>query len=95
MQIVKTSQFLRTQKFITKKHILSQIDIDKTLKLFANEPHHKSLHFKKMTCKKDKNRYSIRIINTQYRILLNLENDTAYLICVCSHDDYDRRNRGC
>ncbi len=87
MQLVKTSQFLRTQKFITKKHIPSQNDIDKTLKLFTSDPHNKSLHYKKMNCKKDKNRYSIRILNTQYRILLNIEDDTAYLICVCSHDD--------
>ena len=47
MQLVKTSQFLRTQKFITKKHILSQNDIDKTLKLFTSDPHNKSLHYKK------------------------------------------------
>ena len=95
MQIVKTSQFLRTQKFITKKHIISLKDIDKTLELFISDPNSKALHYKRMSCKKDKNRYSIRILNTQYRILLNLEDDTAYLVCVCSHDDYDRRNRGC
>ena len=62
MQIVKTSQYLRTQKFITKKHILSLKDIDKTLELFISDPYNKALHYKKMTCKKDKNRYSIRIL---------------------------------
>jgi len=95
MQIIKTSQYLRTQKYIIKKHILSLIDINKTLELFQKNPYDKSLHYKKMNCKKDKNRYSIRILNTQYRILLNVEDNTAYLVCVCSHDEYDRRNRGC
>ncbi len=95
MQIVKTSQYLRTQKFITKKHILSLKDIDKTLELFISDPNNKALHYKKMSCKKDKNRYFIIILNRQYRILLNVEDDTAYLVCVCSHDVYDRRNRGC
>ncbi len=48
-----------------------------------------------MNCKKDKDRYSIRIPNTQYRILMNCTIDVIYLVCVCSHDEYDRRNRGC
>ncbi len=54
MQIVKTSQFLRTQKFITKKHILSLKDIEKTLELFISDPNNKALYYKKMSCKKDK-----------------------------------------
>ncbi len=95
MKIVKTSQFLRSQKFIIKKHILSKENIDNTLKLFIENPKDKTLHYKKMTCKKDKNRYSIRIPNTQYRILMNIEDESIYLVCICSHDEYDRRNKGC
>jgi len=95
MQIYKTSQYLRTQKKLIKKHALSQTDIDETLVLFKEDPANISLHFKKMTCKKDKDRYSIRIINAQYRILMNITNEDAYLVCVCDHDEYDRRNKDC
>ncbi len=95
MEIIKTSQYLRTQKQLIKKHALTKVEIESTLELFEDDPYHTSLHYKKMTCKKDKERYSIRIPNTQYRILMNMVNDTVYLVCVCSHDEYDRRNRGC
>jgi len=95
MEIIKTSQYIRTQKHLIKKHTLSKTDIESSLTLFEKDPHHLSLHYKKMICKKDKERYSIRIIGTQYRILMNIASDTAYLVCVCSHDEYDRRNKGC
>lgn len=95
MQIVETSQYLRTKKHLIKKHSLSIKDIESTLELFKDDHSNPSLHYKKMTCKKDKNRYSIRIPNTQYRILMNVFFDTIHLICVCDHDEYDRRNKGC
>ncbi len=95
MEIIKTSQYLRTQKQLIKKHALIKVEIESTLERFEEDPYHASLHYKKMTCKKDKERYSIRIPNTQYRILMNIVNDNTYLVCVCSHDEYDRRNRGC
>jgi plasmid maintenance system killer protein len=95
MEFVKTAQYLRTQKKLLKKHSMTQSLIDETLLLLQNNPHHDSLRFKKMTCRKDKNRYSIRIVNTQYRMLFNLIDDIAYLVCICDHDDYDYRNKNC
>ena len=95
MILVKTSQYFRTQKQLIKKHTLSKVEIENALDLFEKNPHHTSLHYKKMTCKKDKDRYSIRIPGTQYRILMNVFTDTVYLVCVCGHDEYDRRNKGC
>ncbi len=95
MNIVKTVQYLRTEKHLIKKHTLAKTQIDVALKLFKHDPHHPSLRYKKMTCKKEKERYSIRIPGTQYRILMNIYADDVYLVCVCSHDEYDRRNRGC
>jgi mRNA-degrading endonuclease HigB of HigAB toxin-antitoxin module len=95
MEIIKTSQYLRTKKQLIKKHVLSKLEIENTLDLFEEDPSHLSLNYKKMTCKKDKERYSIRIPGTQYRILMNVFSDTVYLICVCSHDEYDRRNKRC
>ncbi len=95
MKLIETSQYLRTRKRLIKKHSLTDNTIDAVLTLWIDNPKHPSLHFKPMTCKKDKERYSIRIPNTQYRILMNLTGDEARLVCVCDHSDYDRRNKNC
>jgi len=95
MTIIETKQYLRTKKKILKRFILKDEEIEETLTLFHENPKNISLQYKKMTCKKDKNRYSIRILNTQYRILMTVEDDSAMLACICDHDDYDMRNKGC
>jgi len=95
MTTIQTVQYLRTKKKLLKKHALSENDIDITLDLFKENKEHLSLHYKKMICKKDKDRYSIRVLNTQYRILMTILNDEAFLVCVCSHSDYDRINKNC
>ncbi len=95
MKLIETTQYIRTKKYLLKKYTISKVEIDETLNLFLSNKYHPSLHYKKMSCKKDKNRYSIRIKNTQYRILMNVESDIVYLICVCSHDEYDRLNKNC
>jgi len=95
MEIIKTTQFLRTQKHLIKKRALSKTHIDDALSLFKTHPRHTSLQYKKMACKKEKERYSIRIPGTQYRILMNVTSSAVYLVCVCNHDEYDRRNHDC
>ena len=95
MIILETTQYARTKKKIIKKFILTKQEIDATLTLFKEHQNDPSLHYKKMTCKKDKNRYSIRILGTSYRILMTVLNNEAILACVCDHDDYDMRNKGC
>ena len=95
MTIVETTQYLRTKKKIIKRFILKEEEIKATLTLFQKNSKDPSLHYKKMTCKKDKNRYSIRVLNTQYRILMTVVEDSATLACICDHDDYDMRNKGC
>ena len=95
MTIVETTQYARTKKKMIKKFILTEQEIDTTLALFKEHQNNSALHYKKMTCKKDKNRYSIRVLNTQYRILMTVENNNAILACICDHDDYDMRNKGC
>ena len=95
MTIIETVQYLRTKKKLLKKHSLSENDIEITLDLFKNDKENSSLHYKKMICKKDKDRYSIRVLNTQYRILMTVLNNEAFLLCVCSHGDYDRINKNC
>lgn len=95
MTITHTAQYLRTKKKLLKKHALTQNDIDMTLEVFEKDKEDVSLHYKKMICKKDKERYSIRVVNTQYRILMSVLDKEAFLVCVCSHDDYDRINKNC
>ena len=95
MTTIETTQYNRTKKKILKRFVLKEKDIKNTLSIFQKNPKEPSLHYKKMTCKKDKNRYSIRILNTQYRILMTVIGDNAMLACICDHDDYDMRNKGC
>ena len=95
MRLEESVQYKRTKKKLLRKHILSAEDIEKTLTLFQNNTSEASLHYKKMTCKKDKNRYSIRVFNSAYRILMTVIDDVAFLVCICDHDDYDYRNKNC
>ncbi len=95
MTVIETKQYLRTKKKLLKKHSLSEKNIESTIDLFMKKSDDSSLHYKKMTCKKDKDRYSIRVLTTQYRILMTVIENEAFLVCICSHDDYDRLNKDC
>jgi len=95
MEIVKSKDYQRTFKRITKRHILTKEIIEDTIELFVTDSSTPQLHFKKIQCKHDKNRHSIRIPNTQYRILISIDTNIAVLQCICDHDDYDMRNRRC
>lgn len=46
-------------------------------------------------CKKDKYRYSVRVLNTQYRILLTVIEEIYELRHILTHDEYDRINKDC
>jgi len=48
-----------------------------------------------ITCKKDKNRYSITVPSTQYRILMTILDDVAYLVALLNHKEYDKNNKDC
>ncbi len=95
MYIEYSKEYLRSLKRISKRRILSESAINATLESFKKNPYDNRLNFKKINCKRDKNRHSIRVLNTQYRILLSVIDDFAVLICICDHDDYDLRNKSC
>lgn len=95
MTIEYSKDYLRTLKRITKKRTLSSKLIDKTIELYLQNSTDIRLQFKHINCKRDKNRHSIRIPNTQYRILISILNNISLLVCICDHDDYDLRNRNC
>jgi mRNA-degrading endonuclease RelE of RelBE toxin-antitoxin system len=95
MEIEYSKDYLRTLKRITKKRTLSSDAIDDTVNLYLSDSFDPRLQFKKITCRRDKYRHSIRIPNTQYRILMSITEDVTVLVCICDHDDYDFRNKNC
>ena len=95
MTIEYTKDYLRTLKRITKKRTLSSDLIDDAITLYLEDSTDARLQFKHIQCKRDKNRHSIRIPNTQYRILMSVTHGIALLVCICDHDDYDLRNKHC
>ena len=95
MIIEKTPRYNRTVKKIIKSHKLSISEIEKVETLFIENHNNPTLHHKSIICKKDKNRYSIRVLNTQYRILLTILDDIAYFQALLNHKDYDKNNKDC
>jgi len=95
MTIEYSKDYLRTLKRITKKRTLSSTLIDEAIVLYLKDKTDIRLQFKHIICKRDKNRYSIRIPGTQYRILMSITDDISLLVCICDHDDYDLRNKNC
>lgn len=95
MTIDKTPRYNRTVKKIIKSHKLTKDQIEETEKLFLEDHSNPVLHYKDITCKKDKHRYSIRVPNTQYRILMTVLDNTAYLLALLDHDEYQKNNKDC
>ncbi len=95
MNIEYSKDYVRTLKRITKRRMLASSVIDEAISLYLSNRNDPRLHFKPIACKRDKYRHSIRIPNTQYRILMSVYETLTVLICICDHDDYDRRNKGC
>ncbi len=95
MRIEHSRDYLRTLKRITKKNTLPQAAIDEAIELYLSDSNLPKLQFKKIKCKRDKNRHSIRIPNTQYRILMSVLKELTVLQCICNHDEYDMRNKHC
>ncbi|SFV66456.1 hypothetical protein MNB_SV-12-1357 [hydrothermal vent metagenome] len=95
MKIEKSKDYERTFKRMIRRHILTKETIEDAVELFVTDSSTPQLHFKKIKCKHDKNRHSIRIPNTQYRILISIDNGVAVLQCICDYDDYNMRNRRC
>lgn len=47
MEIIETSQYLRTKKHLIKKHSLTQTEIENAIDLFKEDRYSASLHYKK------------------------------------------------
>ena len=95
MTIEKLPRFLRDVKKLTKKHLLTSEQIEETEQLFIEDCELKSLRYHAITCKKDKNRWSITVPNTQYRILVSDLGDVVKFLTLLDHNAYDRINKNC
>jgi len=95
MRIIFTDVYLKDKnKLVSKNYLLSET-IKITEDLFEKEPFNHKLRTHKIICKKDKNRYSITIINTQYRILVTICENIATFYRLLNHKRYDRYNKNC
>jgi len=70
--LVKESiRFTKLKNKYKKDKILIE-RIESTIKLLEIDKTDAALHLKKITCKTDKNRYSVRVLSTKYRILMTI-----------------------
>ena len=95
MQVKFDSSYTRSLKNFKKKDKQLLPIIETTINLLLEDKNDSRLNYKKMNCKKDKERYSIRVINTSYRILFSVSSISYNLVCVCDHDSYDKYNKNC
>lgn len=95
MIINKSSKYTRDVQKLIKSNSLSLVKIEACEKLFEEDYKHISLRYHQIKCKKDKNRYSISIPNTQYRILATVIDNIAYFRTLLNHKSYDRINKNC
>ncbi len=95
MKIVKSKKYEREKEKLIKRGILSLGAIEKTEKIFENNPRDKRLRPHKIICKYDKKRFSLTIPNTQYRILYTDNGKIALFQRIINHDRYDMINKDC
>jgi len=94
MQVEFDAKYLRSKNKIAK-HIGIE-KIDETEKLFQNNPYDPKLMIKRIVCRRDKNKKSIRVIgNEGFRILISIRDNIAYFQDIMNHDKYDRLTKNC
>lgn len=90
MTIVEIRAFQKDKKSLVKDSNFSFEILDKQIQRFKTDTTHPSLEFKHITCKRNKNRYSIRI-TLNYRIIMDKISDTEFhFMRLVNHKEYDR-----
>jgi len=95
MTIEYEKLFLKQRTKIETKKLIEPQKIDKAIEQFKNDIQHVSLSFKKINCKYDKFKHSIRIGKTGYRVLMSIRDRVAYFQQIIDHDRYDRLTKDC
>ncbi len=94
MNIELDIKYERGKKKVAKKIGLD--NIENTEQLFKNNPSSSKLNLKKIICRRDKYKQSIRVLgNSGYRILLTTKYETIYFQDIMNHDKYDRLTKDC
>ena len=94
MQVEFDIKYLRSKRKVAKK--ISLKAIEDTEELFKTDPNSKKLNLKKIVCRRDKNKLSIRVLgNDGYRILLTTKNEIVVFQDIMNHDKYDRLTKDC
>lgn len=90
MNIVELRSFTKDKKRLEKEPKFSFEILEKQISLFKQNPNYPSLEFKHITCKRNKNRHSIRV-TLDYRILMDkISDDVYHFIRLVKHKEYDR-----
>jgi len=95
LKIIFSKSFERDYKKFTKSNKNLKEKVDITIEFFKTDFQNTKLNYKHIICKKDKFRYSIRVINTQYRILMTCIDNICEFRFLLDHDEYDRKNKDC
>lgn len=96
MNIVYSESYKTDLAKKLKSGILKQEAHKKFIDTFTNDSTYKSLAFKHITCRYDKNLYSLRV-NSNLRVLVNKipNDDVVIFINLLTHSEYDRKIRKC
>jgi hypothetical protein len=87
-------KYNRSKSKIAKK--IGVTKIVETEELFNIDPSHKKLNLKNITCRRDKQKQSIRVLgNDGFRILLTRKDETIYFQDIMNHNKYDRLTKDC
>ena len=89
--MIFSKSFERDYKKVTKNNKSLKERIDYSIELFISNAQDPKLHYKHIICKKDKFRYSIRVINAQYRILMTCIDNICEFRFLLEHDEYDKK----
>ncbi len=95
MIIEKTPLYERQKSKLVKRNFLKRSVIDEAERLFESDHNNYKLRPHIIICKKDKNKVSLTIPNTSYRILYIKDNNIAYFEQILNHGKYDRVNKDC
>jgi len=83
MKIYFTERFIKKIEKMQKNNPSLNLKVQKTLRVFKNNPSHPSLRLHKISTSSN---YSISV-NMEIRIILNWKRDMVYILNIGTHDE--------
>jgi len=87
--------YLKKRDKLINTGALTEDQIKDTLDMFDLDSTNHKLRIHKINCRRDKRRFSMTVLNTQYRILYSSYDDVNLIIYISNHDEYQRMNKNC